>query len=254
MMELSELAYQVANPMPRSEISRVYYAIGDIHGEAERLSALHGAIFDLHRTLYSQHCATLVHLGDYVDRGPDSRGVIERLQALQKAAKTNPRLEMVCLRGNHEQMMIDALEGGAMAEAFWARNGGMKTLESYETSPVTGLLGRHLKWLKSLPLRHWAEDDHLVFVHAGLSGNSFPEEKPETYLWTRSNDFFCTDQWTSPALDGHRVVHGHTPTNDHKPFVSEDGRRINVDTGACWGGALTAAVIAPGENVRFLAA
>jgi len=254
-MELSELASHSAHPVPTGADRRVYYAIGDVHGEAARLSRLHMTIFEHHLDCHPGLCATLVHLGDYVDRGPDSRGVIDRLCKLEEAAANTSGLEIICLRGNHEQMMIDALSGGAMAEALWARNGGVATIESYERNPEPGLLYRHLDWLKRLPTRHWNTDDRVVFVHAGLSGATFPHEKEDIYLWTRSNAFFCTDQWTAPALDGHRVVHGHTPTEDYRPFVSDDGRRINVDTGACWGGDLTAAVIAPGEDeVSFLTA
>ncbi|MEM7766537.1 MAG: metallophosphoesterase family protein [Pseudomonadota bacterium] len=241
-----------ATVVPNAPLTRIYYAIGDVHGEAARLSKLHETIFEHHLAFHPDTCATLVHLGDYVDRGPDSRGVIERLRALEKAAANNPALEVICLRGNHEQMMIEALDGGAMAEALWARNGGVATLDSYEACPAPGLLYRHHAWLKSRPFLHWSEEDRLVFVHAGLSGDLFPDEKPETYLWTRSDHFFDTANWSSSALEGHRVVHGHTPTDDYKPFVTDDGRRINIDTGACWGGQLTAAIIAPGDTVRFL--
>jgi len=245
----------VAHPatvMPVSPGERVFYAIGDVHGEAARLSELHEAIFDHHLARHGGRAACLVHLGDYVDRGPDSRGVIERLRTLERAAAANDELEIVCLRGNHEQMMIEALDGGALAEAQWARNGGIATIDSYETDPIPGLLHKHHCWLKARPYLHWARDEKLVFVHAGLDGTHFPEEKTEIYLWTRSEKFFDTANWSAPSLEGVRVVHGHTPTEDYRPFVSEDGRRINVDTGACWGGALTAAVIAPGETVSFL--
>ncbi|MEM0985142.1 MAG: metallophosphoesterase family protein [Pseudomonadota bacterium] len=235
-----------------TDLARIHYAIGDIHGEAARLTKLHGLIFEHHLAFHADQPAVLVHLGDYVDRGPDSRGVIERLRTLERAAAGNPKLDIICLRGNHEQMMIDALDGGAMAEALWARNGGTATLASYETDPIPGLLYKHHMWLKARPFRHWDEADQLVFVHAGVDGAFFPDEKRETYMWTRAETFFDTQRWTSPTLQGHTVIHGHTPTDDNRPFVSLDGRRINVDTGVCFGGSLTAAVIAPGEDVRFL--
>ncbi len=231
----------------------VHYAIGDVHGEAERLGALHQAIFAHHRRTHAAATMTLVHLGDLVDRGPDSAGVIQRVRALHARARTEPTLRAVTLRGNHEQMMIDAFEGGAFGQGLWARNGGAATVDSYELLPGgQGRMREDLRWIKGLPARHWDREAGLVFVHAGISGADFPNEPEEVYLWTRAASALDTAEWTSPALAGQTVIHGHTPTRDFRPDVSADGRRINVDTGACYGGLLTAAVLVDGRPAGFL--
>lgn len=240
--------------MHESPDRRIFYAIGDVHGEAERLAALHAAIFAHHAAVFPGRPKMLVHLGDYVDRGPDSCGVVETLMALERRAAAEAGLDVVCLKGNHEQMMIDGLHGSAFDEAFWARNGGREAIESYERAGRAELMRRHADWLAARPARYWAPRAGLVFVHAGLSPNRFPHEEETIYLWTRSETFFETAHWSAPALAGQRVVHGHTPTEGFTPHITADGRRINVDTGACWGGPLTAAVIDPDEReIGFLA-
>ncbi|MGB3627526.1 MAG: hypothetical protein WA989_16980, partial [Henriciella sp.] len=83
----------------------------------------------------------------------------------------------------------------------------------------------------------------------------FPNENDSIYLWTRSSRFFDVAAWQGTAVEGWTVVHGHTPTSDAFPEeeVAEGyGRRINIDTGAVYGGRLTCAVLAPGRNVRYL--
>jgi serine/threonine protein phosphatase 1 len=93
----------------------------------------------------------------------------------------------------------------------------------------------------------------LVFVHGGIDPNTFPECSDEVRMWTRSTKFFRSEHWPErEELHDLLVIHGHTPTDDFEPDVQR--RRINVDTGACFGGALTAAVLAPGEAPRFLRA
>ena len=242
-------------PFMSNAMPQIHYAIGDVHGEADRLGALHTAIFDHHWRTYGRADMTLVHLGDLVDRGADSAGVIARVRALHARADSDPGLTTVTLRGNHEQMMIEALDGGAFRQGVWAQNGGAETVNSYERIPDgQSRMRDDLRWLKGLPARHWNRAAGLIFVHAGISGPDFPDEAEEVYLWTRSANAMDTALWTSPALAGQMVVHGHTPTHDFQPEISPDGRRINLDTGACYGGVLTAAVLAPGEEVHFLSA
>lgn len=232
---------------------RIYYAIGDIHGEAERLALLHDFIFEDARRLGAP--ATIVHVGDLIDRGPDSHGVVARTMALEKSS-AHP---VVTLMGNHEQMMLQAFDNEDPAYGLysWAANGGEQTIASYmRANGVTGdwrdALDRdHLHWLRALPKIWTDEDRKIAFVHAGIDPKTFPECNEEVRLWTRSPKFFDTDQWPKRReLEGWQIVHGHTPTEDHEPYA--DPRRINVDTGVCWGGPLTCAILAPGEPPRFL--
>lgn len=228
----------------------VTYVIGDVHGEAERLFQMHDLIFERHELLYPDHAAYLVHLGDYVDRGPDSASVIERLML-------GPRCEntiQVALAGNHEAMMLEALtQEKPKSYQHWLENGGDETLKSYHSKGYETVPAAHLNWLQSLPSVLIDEAEQRVFVHAGLSPNEFPNERQAIHLWTRSEAFFETKNWQGTNLEGWTVIHGHTPTNDGFPDIEGDSsRRINIDTGAVFGGRLTCAVLAPQEDVRFI--
>ncbi|MEO1135504.1 MAG: metallophosphoesterase family protein [Pseudomonadota bacterium] len=221
------------------------YAIGDIHGRADMLDALLSAIED-DAGAFDE--TTLVFLGDYVDRGPDSKGVLERLTRLQKSHDN-----AFFLKGNHEEIMLDFL---AEPEDLphWLDWGGEETLESYGVDPVgqsatalaeamnAALPTAHRNFLKTLALTH-TEGDYL-FVHAGLRPGAPLEDQSETdLLWIRKR-FHNAPPDDRPDFV---VVHGHTPTD--KPV--DAGWRIGVDTGACYGGLLTAVVL-EGTTRRFI--
>lgn len=217
------------------------YAIGDIHGRADLLDAMLDAIAadcgDISK-------AQLVFLGDYVDRGEDSRTVIDRLIELSKS-----KTDTVFLKGNHEASMLDFLSNPEDLP-HWLNWGGLETAESYGVDaalPNDLLAGElqknippeHLKFLKSLSLTH-KEGDYL-FVHAGIRpGSPLEEQTEEDMLWIRSR-FHNASVSDRPDFV---VVHGHTP--EDKPV--DAGWRINVDTGACYGGALTAVVLEGAER------
>lgn len=217
----------------------VVYAIGDIHGCSDLLSALLARI-ERDAARGRPVKKTLIFLGDYVDRGPDSRGVIEMLRA------GLPRgFEARCLKGNHEQLLLDFLDDPARLDA-WRSNGGEETLRSYGVD-VDGLARRaappalwreafaaalpasHLRFLQSLALKYVVGD--YVFVHAGLRpGVPLDEQAPADLLWIR-HAFLDAE---TPF--GKVVVHGHTP--ERGPVVRPN--RIGIDTGAVFSGCLTA--------------
>ncbi|WP_084421391.1 metallophosphoesterase family protein [Henriciella litoralis] len=230
----------------------VTYVIGDVHGEAVRLARLHQLIFSHHSQGFEGRPIEIVHLGDYVDRGPDSAGVIEQVMELEQRRDVS----VISLAGNHEEMLLKAVcSGSAAIYQHWLENGGQETLSSYQRHGEPSVPDRHLTWLKALPRIHVDEATRHVFVHAGIHPAEFPDENDSTYLWTRSSRFFDVEEWRGTAVEGWTVIHGHTPTRDGFP---EDeaaeglGRRINIDTGAVYGGRLTCAVLAPGRKVRFL--
>jgi serine/threonine protein phosphatase 1 len=237
----------------------IYYAIGDVHGMAKNLEALYAQIRADHDRRGGR--AVIIHLGDYVDRGPDSKGVIELAMGLENKAAGSESLGVYSLLGNHEQMMLDAFyDAHSTAAEHWFANGGAETVRSYARGKDADqenwrkvIDTAHLDWLGNLPTLLVDETRKLVFVHAGIDPAAYPHCKDDIRIWTRSPKFFDPARWPDrPELDGIRVIHGHTPTTDFAPDVGE--RRINVDTGAVYGGALTCVVLAPGEKAAFLTA
>jgi serine/threonine protein phosphatase 1 len=224
------------------------YAIGDVHGCDSQLAALHRLIGnDLARRPIAH--PLLVHLGDYVDRGLDSAGAVRRLAA----GSVLPGCPMVCLRGNHEQMLLGAMTGDPARVEDWLMNGAAATLRSWGVTPQHTPREWMLAMTRELPfligLSRYHQVDGYVFVHAGLRpGVALAKQVDQDLLWIRE-DFL---DWTGPILPeapGTAVVHGHTPTR--LPQVT--GRRVGVDTGAVAGRALTCAVL-EGRGVSFLAA
>jgi serine/threonine protein phosphatase 1 len=229
--------------------SRVY-AIGDVHGEAEMLETLLARIReDAHEAEATRNVA--VFLGDYVDRGSDSRLVIDLL-----LSDPLPNFECVHLKGNHEA----AFKGFMAApedHLHWLTFGGVSTCASYgvdTAAPPEG--GDMLTWLQErlneavpdnhkdflarLALSH--EEGDYFFAHAGIRpGVPIEEQEAEDLLWIR-------EAFLHSSLDhGRIVVHGHTP--EWSPVVRTN--RIGIDTGACFGGALTALVL-DGDSQSFL--
>lgn len=235
----------------------IYFAIGDIHGEAAKLAALHGAILD--RIAFEKAPAHIVHLGDYVDRGPDSSGVITQVTALQQRFADDPAVKVTALLGNHEEMMLSAWSAGPGApDEGWIEQGGREAVASYlQGKPLEGdwrarVPKAHMRWIASLPHLLYDRERRLVFVHAGIEPANFPDCSEHVHLWTRSPRFMDDALWPQrEELDGLVVVHGHTPRS-YEPEITT--RRINVDTAACFGGPLTAVVLKPGAPPEFLMA
>jgi serine/threonine protein phosphatase 1 len=184
--------------------------------------------------------AQLVHLGDYIDRGPDSARVVELLIR----GPAIPGLRVINLMGNHEHMMLSTLDGDADAVDHWLTNGGAATLKSWGMrldagvdSWRDGIPAEHVDFVRNLALRHAAGG--YLFVHAGVRpGVELDAQTDHDLMWIREP--FLSFKGDFGAV----VVHGHTPEPD--PVIRPN--RIGLDTGAVIGGALTCAVL---ENDRM---
>lgn len=228
-------------------MTQAIYAVGDVHGELDQLEQ---AIATIERDGGSD--ARIVLLGDYVDRGPDSRGVIDYLI---EALATGKR--WTCLLGNHDRMFALFMQEVPQSDLrlrvrfSWLhdRLGGKDTLASYcvEASDDDTLLAvhtharaavpqAHLDFLASLPYHYQA--DELLFVHAGIRpGIALEQQDRDDLIWIR--DEFHRDEREHPWL----VVHGHTPVD----AATHYGNRVNLDTGAGYGKALSTAVFEQGR-------
>jgi serine/threonine protein phosphatase 1 len=211
------------------------FVIGDVHARRSQLDAL------LNLIPFDEKEDTLVFLGDLVDRGEDAPGVVEDVIALHKK---NPE-RVICLRGNHEQMLLNCVELG---HGLWFTSaaGGFSTFEQYTNTPFNINNGdeyeaalklisekipqEHLDFFRSCPLFY--EDDYALYVHAGLENGKHPKDCDETVLmWSRNTDFFKNYR-------GKPCIFGHTPTI-FLPFLGRIGRHgiyishnaIGIDTG-----------------------
>jgi len=225
------------------------YAIGDIHGRADLLDLMARAIAeDLARAPIE---ALTIFLGDYVDRGPASAAVLERLQAADFPTK------FVALKGNHEHFMLEALEDASHYDS-WRKYGGLETLVSYGVDVAEVMRGKgfekaraelaartpasHRDFLADLPTSFSCGD--YFFCHAGIRpGVPLHAQSDQDLLWIRE-DFLRS---TKPAEKV--VVHGHTPVADAELLP----HRINLDTGAYISGKLSCLVL-EGQQQRLLTA
>lgn len=235
------------------------FVIGDIHGDLAALDTL------LARLPTLTPADTLVFLGDYVDRGPDSRGVVARVRELQEGAP----FTVIPLRGNHEDTWARSYDTPNPAFLLHKGNGCVATWRSFTSRPPiadaselsddeflellevsTWMPPDVASWMRSL--RSWYEDDHAIYVHAGLDGEGDSWAHPtqgreKALLWMREPDFYT-------GYKGKRVVFGHTRTRDlptdHLGFfrrLVDDpadvwlrGDLVGLDTGAGMGGYLSA--------------
>jgi len=205
------------------------FAIGDVHGCLAKLDDL------LHRCaeLAGSRPHRFVFLGDYIDRGPNSRGVIRRLRSL---AEQRPG-DVVCLMGNHEDILLSAVAQPSNIP-WWLDNGGHTTLASYGVESPEELPADDIDWIRRLPLCH--DDGLRFFVHAGIDPNvPLDQQDKDTLLWTR-------ERYPETHDPGRFIVHGHTPVPSAHPDLNP--HRLNLDTGAVYGGPLSAAVFTAGRE------
>ena len=250
-----------------------YWYIGDIHGEIALLDKLLEEIL-------KQDPQQITFVGDYIDRGPYSREVVDRIMALE--------LPVACLMGNHELMMLSAIEDSSLGYnpmELWYRNGGEATLQSFGFSGFfsfqTQMEDRYLKFFRSLRMSHVTEPGaglRILATHAGVSPfipvadqlllKDYHDlrqyvlnrevDMEDSFLWTREAFFNSS----SKLWKGYVVVHGHTPTMKLKHFIQEghypffefvdndlairrDGAQgevvsVGIDSGSTLSGRLTA--------------
>ena len=222
-------------PGAGAEKTVLAYAIGDVHGCLDKLVRLLARC----REHAGDRPSRLVFVGDYLDRGPNSRGVIETLMKLQRKEPTR----VICLRGNHEAMMLEAAHTGD--DDMWLLNGGGCTLGSYGIAQAPDMPPAHLDWVAALPLTF--DDGRRLFVHAGVNPRvPLDRQAEQDLLWIR-------EPFLSSRSDyGRLIVHGHTPLHTGVPDLRRN--RLNIDTAAVFGGPLTAAVFedARREPVAFI--
>lgn len=202
------------------------YVFGDIHGCLKAFDSL----LDLINPTKQD---TIVTLGDYVDRGPDSKGVIDRLIELKKSHN------VVCLRGNHELMMQDARQGPP-ASSFWLLNGGIETLESYRCRSLAQLPDEHWEFIDSLVSHHYVDNFLLTHATPPHQGSVDDYDDDDLY-WARFNE-------PQEREDGFILVCGHTPQEDRRPIMHNG--HICLDTGCVHEGFLTALTLETGEYLQ----
>lgn len=226
------------------------YAIGDIHGQLEKLRTAHALIDEDAQS--RGVTPSVVHMGDIVDRGPDTRGVIDFLIGGVAAGQ-----DWVVLLGNHDKLFLDFVNGGdgrnprLRAGVTWQSSvmGGAETLKSYgvrrralermrsfAARARAAVPAEHVSFLESCPTSFRAEE--MIFVHAGIRpGFPLDAQDEEDLLWIR--DDFLWHMGPHEAL----IIHGHTPVEEPTHY----GNRINIDTGAGWGNHLVPVVFDEGE-------
>lgn len=202
------------------------YIIGDIHGCLDKLNTLYSKISS--RVDFKN--SKLIFVGDYIDRGPDSAGVIDMVMKLQSDSDN-----VIALKGNHEMMLVDSDEGGDDLGMF-LYNGGSQTLSSYNfiengynINEIKEIVGaRHFNWMKNLPT--YCEYGEVAVAHAGIDMEDLlaGEHTEQQLLWSRKLR-------KHPHALYKFTVHGHTPMNE--AFINQ--YVAYIDTGAVFGGKLT---------------
>ena len=228
------------------------YAIGDVHGCIDQLHALEAQIIADAEPFPGEKW--IVTLGDYIDRGPDSRAVLDHILTPAPA-----RFRRFPLIGNHEQLLLDFLDNPP-ANLDWLEWGGLATARSYGMPPDPGedwrrdpfgfanrlrplIPARHLEMLRDLPT--CLSLPRFFFVHAGIRpGVPLDRQEDEDLIWIRAP--FLRAQFSGDIT----VVHGHTPVDD----VDIAPGRIDIDTGCCFKCTLTALRVTPDGGTKILQA
>ena len=193
------------------------FAIGDIHGCFDSLREL------VEHKIMIRKSDKLVFLGDYIDRGNQSRKVIEYIIGLK-----DKDFDITTLIGNHESMLLETL----LNEDFlpeWIRNGGSATLKSFGIKSIKQLGQSYIDFFEAL--QYYCLIDNFLFVHAGFNDNiSNPLEDKYHMIWSRR------EEYTNPVLKNKIIIHGHTPVPEQicRQEIQDKNRVINIDTGCIY--------------------
>jgi serine/threonine protein phosphatase 1 len=193
------------------------FAIGDIHGCIDQLVKL------VESTINVCMDDRIIFLGDYIDRGENSREVIEYILNLKKNG-----LNVITLIGNHESMLLDALRDESR-QYNWLFNGGSYTLDSFGIASLSELDGEYVEFFQSL--QYFFSFGNFIFVHAGFNNSiPYPFEDTNAMIWTRN------ELYTNPAFNDKVIVHGHTPVALEvcRQMAKQESKVINIDTGCVY--------------------
>ena len=229
------------------------FAIGDIHGCLKQLINLQDKIINFPK--YNKESDVIIYLGDYIDRGPNSKDVIQHILKLQKE-----KINSIFLMGNHEQIMIDFIFNKINNLRYWLNLGADQTFKSYKIEVAefikdgfeddkidklrnvlfNELSKEHIHFLKNLKLFYSVEK--YLFVHAGINTEKALKDQDKIdFLWSRSDQFFDKNFKFEQI-----IVHGHTP---EKKVVNYP-YRINIDTGCFFSGTLSCVHLNDFDNKR----
>lgn len=166
-------------------------------------------------------------IGDFIDRGPNSKGVIDHIWHLQKQGYL-----LTCIKGNHEQMLLNSLQDWEKAR-HWLYHGGSQTLDSFEAENMQGVPKKYIQWMENLP--HYTAFQEYIFVHAGLNFDiPNPFEAEHSMLWIRNWYKNINFNWLGNRI----IVHGHTPfkkSNIEEMFTKIDYLQVlDIDAGCCF--------------------
>lgn len=216
------------------------FAIGDIHGCFKQLVTM------IEKKIKLTSEDAIVFLGDYIDRGPQSKEVLDYIIALRSKG-----YNIIALLGNHEDMLLNALHDYRY-EASWLYNGGISSLRSFNAESAQEIVNKYEEFFKSL--HHYYIIDNYIFVHAGFNDkirNIFDDK--QQMLWSRQENF------EHPMLTGKTVIHGHSviKKDDCQKQIDNNSVVINIDTGCVFkdmeGCGVLTAVLLPDKRLFHVA-